>query len=181
MPARASFLTERYVRDHGVFQNDYDVPEHFPTFLQQLQRAGYYTGCIGKMHLYVHARARGDTRNRIEWMRARGLNEPIETVGKHAQVSTRTEYSDELEANGLYDRYREWMGAHRQAVACGSGSWMGARSTTSRSGTPARSRCRRRRTSTPGSAVAWCAGSRSTVASRCSYSICRQTRGSTST
>lgn len=60
MPARASFLTERYVRDHGVSQNDWDVPTELPTFVQSLREAGYHTACIGKMHLYVRGGARMD-------------------------------------------------------------------------------------------------------------------------
>ena len=32
MPARASFMTERYVRDHGVYTNWSEIPEDSPTY-----------------------------------------------------------------------------------------------------------------------------------------------------
>lgn len=125
MPARASFLTERYVRDHGVSQNAWDVPTDLPTFLQGMRAAGYHTSCIGKMHLYVHgegaprsdgqpgAQGPADTRERIETMRLLGFDEPIETVGKHAAAHIRSEYSDYLERRGLYTTYEEWMTRRR--------------------------------------------------------------------
>lgn len=121
MPARASFLTERYVRDHGVLQNDWDVPTDMPTFLHSLQGAGYHTGCIGKMHLYVHGpgatgvRTR-DTRDRADTLRTLGFEEPIEGVGKHAAVNIQSEYSDYLKEQGLYQTYREWMAYRRYGV-----------------------------------------------------------------
>jgi len=121
MPARASFLTERYVRDHGVFQNEWDVPTDMPTFLHSLQGAGYHTGCIGKMHLYVHGpgstggRTR-DTRDRAETLHKLGFHEPIEGVGKHAAVNIESEYSDYLKEHGLYETYREWMAYRRYGV-----------------------------------------------------------------
>src|ERR1044071_4756463 len=51
MPARASFLTERYVRDHGVYTNWAEAPAAMPTYLHALQGAGYYTVALGKQHL----------------------------------------------------------------------------------------------------------------------------------
>lgn len=116
MPSRASFLTERYVRDHGVSENNWDTPHHLPTFPQALRDAGYHTSCIGKMHLYVHGggeRRTRDTRERVDDLRAYGFEEPIEAVGKHAAASIRSEYTDELERRGLYSQYREWMMLHR--------------------------------------------------------------------
>ncbi len=112
MPARASFLTERYVRDHGVFENKWEVPVGLPTFLQSLQEAGYYTSCVGKMHFYRHAGV-ADTRDRIDYISSLGFDEPIETVGKHAAANIRTEYSDYLESLGLYETYQEWMAYRR--------------------------------------------------------------------
>ena len=125
MPARASFLTERYVRDHGVVQNQPDTPTNLPTFLHPLQARGYHTCCIGKMHLWVHGpsgsggRTR-DTRERIEQMRTYGFDEPIETVGKLASVAIKSEYSDYLEARGLYSTYQEWVAARMYAGAAGT-------------------------------------------------------------
>jgi arylsulfatase len=121
MPARASLLTERYVRDHGVLQNRWDTPTDLPTFVQRVAEAGYHTSCIGKMHLWVHGRggANGrrthDARERIDQMRGYGFNEPIETVGKLATVNIASEYSDHLIQQGLYETYREWVAARMYA------------------------------------------------------------------
>ena len=51
MPARASFLTERYVRDHGVYTNWAEVATGSPTYLHALREAGYHTAQLGKAHL----------------------------------------------------------------------------------------------------------------------------------
>jgi choline-sulfatase len=127
MPARASLLTERYVRDHGVYRNSWDTPAHLPTFVGDVAAAGYHTSCIGKMHLWVHggerraggpaaARERArDTRERAGQMRGYGFAEPIETVGKLATVNITSEYTDYLAARGRYDAYREWVSARRYA------------------------------------------------------------------
>jgi hypothetical protein len=48
MPARASVLTERYVRDHGVYSNWAEVAPETPTYLKTLREAGYHTAMIGK-------------------------------------------------------------------------------------------------------------------------------------
>lgn len=116
MPARASFLTERYVRDHGVYENIWAVPPALPTFLHSLQGVDYHTACIGKMHLWVHGerrpdgtRATTDTRQRAADMKAYGFVEPIETVGKLASVGIGSEYSDHLRERGLLDTYQAWV------------------------------------------------------------------------
>lgn len=122
MPARASFLTELYVRDHGVGENQWDVPTSFPTFVSSLAATGYHTSCIGKMHLWVHG-GRGsdatwtrDTRDRVDQMRRYGFTDPIETVGKLATVAIASEYSDHLAQRGLLERYQEWVTARLYAT-----------------------------------------------------------------
>src|SRR5215469_684564 len=52
MPARASFMTERYVRDHGVYTNSSEIPAESPTYAWALREAGYHTTLLGKAHLY---------------------------------------------------------------------------------------------------------------------------------
>jgi len=112
MPARASLLTERYVRDHGVFENQSQVNLGTPTFVSALREAGYQTGCIGKMHLWVHGGgSTRHTRERIDDLEAYGFEQPIETVGKLANVGIGSEYSEYLEQRGLYQAYREHVGA----------------------------------------------------------------------
>src|SRR5438045_287066 len=47
MPSRASFLTERYVRDHGVYTNWAEVDPDSPTYVKGLREAGYHTVMLG--------------------------------------------------------------------------------------------------------------------------------------
>jgi arylsulfatase len=136
MPARASLLTERYVRDHGIFQNTWDTPVSMPTVVRDVAEAGYHTSCIGKMHLWVHGgRKLGqltrDTRERTPQMQAYGFAEPIETVGKLATVKIASEYTDYLTGRGLYGTYREWMSARAYGhMADGAGNTHANQGTT---------------------------------------------------
>src|SRR4051794_4750130 len=52
MPARASFMTERYVRDHGVYTNWAEIAHESPTYVKALRESGYHTVLLGKAHLY---------------------------------------------------------------------------------------------------------------------------------
>ena len=90
MPARASVLTERFVRDHGVFENSSQVADGTPTFLHRIRDAGYHTAEIGKMHLWPHGQRQvHSTAAMRELMVAYGFDEPIETVGKLASRALR--------------------------------------------------------------------------------------------
>ncbi len=63
MPARASFMTERYVRDHGVYTNWAEIAPDSPTYVWALREAGYHTALVGKAHLYrdeIHTAAHVD-------------------------------------------------------------------------------------------------------------------------
>lgn len=51
-PARLSFLTGRYVRNHGLLSNSM-AGGRVRTFANQLRKAGYDTGYFGKWHLRV--------------------------------------------------------------------------------------------------------------------------------
>jgi choline-sulfatase len=112
MPARASLLTERYVRDHGVFQNNSEVGLDMPTGVQSLREAGYHTAVIGKTHLWAH----GDRgRIPVSQMRERlvhyGFDEVHETVGKLANLAHPNPYTEYLESAGLLAEYRSHVGA----------------------------------------------------------------------
>ena len=111
MPARASLLTERYVRDHGVFQNNSEVDLELPTGVQSLREAGYHTAVIGKTHLWAHGdRGRipvSDMRDRLVHY---GFDEVHETVGKLANLAHRNPYTEYLDSAGLLDEYRRHVG-----------------------------------------------------------------------
>jgi arylsulfatase A-like enzyme len=53
-PARATLATGLTTRQHGVLENGYQLDPALPTFMQLLQRAGWRTGCFGKLHLHPH-------------------------------------------------------------------------------------------------------------------------------
>lgn len=50
-PSRASLLTGLTMREHGVVDNNSDLPGHLETFPMVLQAEGYATGMFGKWHM----------------------------------------------------------------------------------------------------------------------------------
>ena len=105
MPARASFLTERYVRDHGVYTNWAEVAPGTPTYLHALREAGYHTAQIGKAHLTRDDV--GDPRHVDELadrLVERGFAEVIETGDKFS-IDPPNAYIDHLRDRGLLDAY----------------------------------------------------------------------------
>lgn len=111
MPARASLLTERYVRDHGVFQNNSEVSFDLPTGPQALREAGYHTAVIGKTHLWAHGdRGHVPTRDMEPNLVRYGFDEVHETVGKLANLVHANPYTEYLEGAGLLGEYRRHVG-----------------------------------------------------------------------
>lgn len=114
MPARASLMTERFVRDHGVFENRSVIPPGMPTMTQRLSQAGYHTAEIGKMHLWVHGQAPVKrAADKADELKGLGFAEPIETVGKLATARYETPYTDFLTGRGLLDSYRAYIREQR--------------------------------------------------------------------
>ncbi|MDX2381872.1 MAG: sulfatase-like hydrolase/transferase [Acidimicrobiia bacterium] len=112
MPARTSFATERWVRDHGVFDNFSEVPAGTPTFLHGLREAGYHTAEIGKMHFWMHSRHPGKTSWDFEpFLESLGFGESLETLGKHASLRRDNPYSAHLRHRGLLDDYQRVLEA----------------------------------------------------------------------
>lgn len=52
--SRATLATGLTSRGHGVLENGYQLDPALPTFMQVLQRAGWHTGAIGKVHFQPH-------------------------------------------------------------------------------------------------------------------------------
>jgi arylsulfatase A-like enzyme len=50
-PSRASFLSGRWARSHGVLDNRTGLPSDLPTFASELRSAGYDTTYVGKWHM----------------------------------------------------------------------------------------------------------------------------------
>ncbi|MGA2522060.1 MAG: sulfatase-like hydrolase/transferase, partial [Acidimicrobiales bacterium] len=111
MPSRASFMTERYVRDHGVYTNWAEIPSDAPTYVWSLRAAGYHTTMLGKAHLYrdeiLEASHMDDLAGRLTSL---GFSEVIETGDKFVG-DTPTRYTDYLHERGLLDVYREHIAA----------------------------------------------------------------------
>jgi arylsulfatase len=107
MPARASFMTERYVRDHGVYTNWAEIAEDSPTYTWALREAGYHTTLLGKAHLYrdeiLEAEHMDDLADRL--MRL-GFAEVHETGDKFIG-ETPTAYTDHLRERGLLEAYKK--------------------------------------------------------------------------
>jgi arylsulfatase len=106
MPSRASFMTERYVRDHGVYTNWSEISEDSPTYVWALREAGYHTSLLGKAHLYLDENLTvGHIDEMAPRLEALGFAEVFETGDKFmSKVPSR--YTDFLAANGLLDAYR---------------------------------------------------------------------------
>ncbi len=107
MPARASFMTERYVRDHGVYTNSSEIAPGSPTYAWALREAGYHTSLLGKAHLYLDEQLTvshmDDMAGRLE---ALGFAEVFETGDKFiGKIPTR--YTDYLSGRGLLDGYKQ--------------------------------------------------------------------------
>lgn len=51
-PARMSFLSGRYVCNHGAYDNGSALPPHVPTFAHLLTANGYHTVMCGRMHYH---------------------------------------------------------------------------------------------------------------------------------
>jgi len=106
MPARASFLTEQYVRDHGVYTNWAEVDPSVPTYVGALRDAGYHTVQLGKSHLYRDDREAAHTDEHAPRLHALGFTEVHETGDKFAtQIPNR--YTDHLASRGLLEAYAQ--------------------------------------------------------------------------
>ena len=117
MPTRASMLSERYVRDHGVFENTAVVPATVPTFVQALARGGYHTAQIGKTHFYTHLPwPGGHMSSQAHRLQAYGFAETHETAGKEASLRVDSLYTDYLLEHGLLDAYRTYLMSRNKHV-----------------------------------------------------------------
>jgi choline-sulfatase len=106
MPARASFMTERYVRDHGVYTNWAAIAQDAPTYVWALREAGYHTTLIGKAHLYHDEDRAAHVHELAPRLQGLGFSEVHETGDKFAG-RTSNAYLDHLRDVGLLDAYRK--------------------------------------------------------------------------
>ena len=121
MPARASFITERYVRDHGVYTNWAEIAEDAPTYVWALRETGYRTAMLGKAHLYrdeIVAAAHID--DLAPKLQALGFSEVRETGDKFLPRIP-TCYSDDFERPGLLGVYKDHIRREATRATRGAG------------------------------------------------------------
>lgn len=111
MPARASFQTERYVRDHGVYTNWAVIDRGSPTYAHALREAGYHTVMIGKAHLTRDAdHSTQHVDELAPELQALGFAEVHETGDKFTVRPN--VYTDHLRAQGVLDAYARHLADH---------------------------------------------------------------------
>jgi choline-sulfatase len=99
-------MTERYVRDHGVYTNWAEIAAASPTYVRALRDAGYHTTLLGKAHLYRDELHTVEHIDDLAWrLRDLGFAEVRETGDKFAG-ETPNRYTDALKDRGLLDAYR---------------------------------------------------------------------------
>ena len=116
MPARASFISGRYVHNHGMWANSGQLPADDLSVFHILRRGGYHTAHIGKAHYYVHeahhlreerAPELNHMRAHEDYLRARGFETVHETTGPWATCFMQSYMTDWWEERGLYDAFKQ--------------------------------------------------------------------------
>ncbi len=118
MPARFSWCHGLYPSQaaRGLLRNNADWPTDLPTMPQALQRAGYHTAVIGKVHAHAGLE-HVDLVEREPELLARGYHEACEVSGKSLAYWRRCRWTDHLEQRGLLEAYREQL--ERRCVQLG--------------------------------------------------------------
>lgn len=113
-PSRAALITGRYPHELGVMRNfGPDMDSGWPTFMKQLQQAGYTTANIGKTHYYAEGLAEPDGETDLRQYSARvaefGFDHVVEEFDRyvHAMDGVHTPYTSYLREAGVYETYRE--------------------------------------------------------------------------
>ncbi len=106
-PARASFLTGRYMHHHKVVDNADRMPEGTVTFAQRLQEAGYETAFIGKWHMGGSSDAPRPGFSHWVSFRGQGTYAPS---GQSLNVDGRQVPRRKYMTDELTDYATEWLG-----------------------------------------------------------------------
>lgn len=103
MPIRASMITGRFPSCHGVKSNGIPLPTNEVTFSEVLQRVGYHTGIIGKLHL-VPKKIRRAYLPHPHY----GFNTMMLAEGEHNQTTLGHRQSMDIVEN-CPDEYNSWL------------------------------------------------------------------------
>jgi len=99
-PSRMSFLSGRYVHQHGCDQNWISLWPETPNVVRSVRDAGYQTANRGKLHLYW--RHDNELLMSEPMLNEFGFTDPLETTGKCSQGKFRASaYSEHLRNKGL--------------------------------------------------------------------------------
>jgi arylsulfatase A-like enzyme len=131
-PARASFITGRFAHEHGRLGNfTQDFDPGWPTFMRQLQAAGYTTASIGKTHYSgwplgpdhaIHWTAPPSE----EWIRSFGWDYVVEEYDRYVHAGGQdTPYMRFLCEQDALPLYQD---AVRAVDRAGSRHWVGVTS-----------------------------------------------------
>ena len=113
-PSRAALISGRYPSALGVLRNfGPDMDPSWPTFMKQLQQAGYSTANIGKTHYYakglVEPGESVDMREMSSQIARFGFDHVVEEFDRyvHAMEGVTTPYTEYLKREGVIEPYSE--------------------------------------------------------------------------
>lgn len=106
MPARCSLINGLYSRQSGQMDNTTDWPTRFPTMPQALQKQGYRTAMIGKLHAFEAIPTALDLTTVADKIAAFGFDHVHEVAGKTMAWHVDCEWTHHLRDHGLLDAYR---------------------------------------------------------------------------
>ncbi|EMS71543.1 sulfatase family protein [Ruminiclostridium cellobioparum] len=116
-PARTALAAGRYPHQIGTLAMSGDFSLQIPTFMKALQKKGYQTEAVGKLH-YLQTWHWGAQRGKV--LDLTGLNGKIreygydyvwEAAGKQLMEKSYCDYSRYLEDRGLYEQYLDFAAA----------------------------------------------------------------------
>ncbi len=114
-PARTSLITGRYSHQIGTLAMYGDLDPTIPTFMQVLQKHGYYTAAAGKLH-YLATWAGNTPRGKVldltalkEEMKRFGFDDLWESAGKQLMLRNFCDYGKHLEQLGVREEYLDFI------------------------------------------------------------------------
>lgn len=113
-PSRAALITGKNPHELGVMRNfGPDMDSSWPTFMKQLQQAGYATANVGKTHYYAEGLAEPegttDMRRYGDRVAAFGFDHVVEEFDRyvHAMAGVTTPYTAYLRSERVFESYRD--------------------------------------------------------------------------
>ena len=116
-PARTALLTGKYTHQIGTLAMSGDLSQEHPTYLQALQKAGYWTAGVGKFHWvqgWPWSTGRGKGHDLVvlkDEIKKYGLDYVWEVSGKQLALKNYCDYGAYLKSKGLLEAYRDHVEA----------------------------------------------------------------------